>query len=58
MKPHGPVVSSTVSGWLKKVLDQADINTDMFKGHSIRSASSSKVRMKGAPIQEILKRGY
>ena len=57
MKPHGPVVSSTVSGWLKKVLGQAGINTDIFKGHSTRSASSSKVGMKGAPIQEILKRG-
>ena len=57
LRPHGPVVSSTVSGWLKKALSKAGIDTDTFKGHSTRSASSSKVGFKGAPMQEILKRG-
>lgn len=55
--PHKPVVSSTISGWLKKLLARAGIDTSVFKAHSTRSASSSKANLGGAPITEILKRG-
>jgi len=55
--PHQPVVSSTISGWLKRTLYSAGINTDLFKGHSTRSASTSKAAISGAPITEILKTG-
>jgi len=34
------------------------IDTDTFSGHSVRSASSSKARLVGVPIKEILKRGH
>ena len=57
IRPHNAVVSCTISGWLKKTLKQAGINTDLFKAHSIRSTSSSKTSVGGAPLVEILKRG-
>ena len=40
--PHKPVVSSTISGWLKNVLRKAGIDIGTFKAHSTRSASTSK----------------
>ena len=57
IRPHNAVVSCTISGWLKKTLKQAGINTDLFKAHSTRSASSSKASVGRAPLVEILKRG-
>ena len=50
------VVSCTILGWLKKTLTQAGINTDLFNTHSTRCASSSKARVGGATLVEILKR--
>ena len=56
VRPHNAVVSFTTSGWLKKIYKQAGINTDLFKAHSTRSASSSKASMEGTPLVEIVKR--
>ena len=39
--PHKPVVSSTISSWLKKVLSNARININIFKTHYTRSALAS-----------------
>ena len=39
--PHKRLVSSLVSGWVKKVLSKVGINTDISKAHSTRSASTS-----------------
>ena len=36
-KLHNPVVSSTISGWIKNVLNEEDIDNEIFKGHSTRS---------------------
>ena len=36
----------------------AGINTNVYKPHSCRSASTSKVRDNGVSIRDILKRGY
>ena len=57
VNPHKPVVSSTISGWVKNILKKAGINISTFKAHSTRSASTSKADLSGAPIQEILKQG-
>ena len=57
VKPHNEVVKSTISGWIKEVLKQSEINVEHFKAHSTRSASSSKVQMSGLPVEQILKRG-
>ena len=56
-KPYKEVVSSTISGWIKKVLRLAKIDTDIYKGHSTRSASTSNVKLKGLSLADILKRG-
>ena len=53
IRPHNTVVSRTISGWLKKILKQAGINTDLFKAHSTRS---SKAKMGRAPLVEFLKK--
>ena len=61
VNPHKEVVKSTIAGWIKFVLSQVGIDTDIFKAHSTRAASSSKVKSKihttGLSIQDILKRG-
>ena len=56
-RPHNAVVSCTMSGWLKKTFKQAGINTDLFKAHSTRSASSSKASVGRPSLVEILKSG-
>ena len=57
VNPHKPVVSSTISGWLKNILKKAGIDISTFKAHSTRSASTSKADLSDAPIEETLKRG-
>ena len=57
VKPHNPVVSSAISGWIKNVLREAGICTKIFKGHSTRSASTSKAGLAGLSMTDILERG-
>ena len=54
-KPHNPVTTETLSRWLKQVLEEAGIDTKVFKGHSTRAASSSNAKKFGTPIEVILK---
>ena len=58
INPHRPVVTSTVSGWIIKTLSLAGVDTSTFKGHSTRSASTSKACAQGVPLKEILKRAF
>lgn len=48
------VTSSTLSRWLKTVLLKADINIDVFKGHSFRGASTSAAFASGCSLKDIL----
>ena len=57
VNPHKPLVSFTISGWLKNVLKKVGIDISTFKAHSTRSASTSKVDLNCAPTEEILKGG-
>ena len=57
VKPHQEVVKCTVSGWVKTFLGMAGIDTKLFKAHSTRSASSSKAKVSGLALQDILDRG-
>ena len=57
VSPHDEVAKSTISGWVKTVLGKAGIDTNIFKAHSSRSASTSKARIGGCSLQDILKRG-
>ena len=58
IKPHKPVSPSTVSRWLGKVLVMTSINTEAFKAHSTRSASSSKAEVTGVPLTNISKQNH
>ena len=40
VKPHNPVHSSTISGWIKNILREAGIDIKIFKGHSTLSTST------------------
>ena len=57
IKPHNAVAKSKVAGWVKQILIMSGINTDIFKPHSTRSASSSHARLSGLSLSDILKRG-
>ena len=54
IKPHGPVTSSTVARCLKEVIENAGIDTSIFKAHSVRAASTSAAADLGNSTNEIL----
>ena len=54
IKPHQPVTSSTIAQWLKEVIRDASTDTNIFKAHSVRDASTSTVAMLGISTNEIL----
>ena len=56
-KPHHPASKDTLARWVKEAMREAGINTDIYKPHSTRSASNSKVFSMGVPLKEVLKRG-
>ena len=55
IKPHGEIKPCTVARWLKSIMKDAGIDVSIFKAHSTRSASSSKVFNKGISTKEIMK---
>ena len=57
IKPHKPMPPSTASRWLGQVLAMTDINTEVFKTHSTLSASSSKAKVTGVFLTDIIKQG-
>ena len=57
IKPHDEVSSSTVSRWITETLKLSGIDINTFKGHSTRSASSSKAGSAGLSVSDILSRG-
>ena len=58
IKPHKPVSPSTVTGWLEQVIAMVDINIEMFKMRSTRSASSSKAEVTAVFLTDIIKQGH
>ena len=54
-KPHKPVSSSTIARWLKTLLNKAGVDTEIFKAHSVRSASTSAAATSGITTGDILK---
>lgn len=55
MKPHRLVSRDTVSRWVKTVMAHAGVDVKVFKPHSTRAASTSKVCSSGAPLTSIMK---
>jgi len=56
--PHNEVTTSTVSGWLKEILKLSGIDINIYKGHSTRSASTSKAKSLGISTKNILERAH
>ena len=55
-KPHGFVSKNTISRWIRTELKYCGVDTKLFKAHSTRSASTSKVAT-FAPISVVLAAG-
>ena len=55
--PYKPVGTQTIARWTKTTMKLAGINTDLFKAHSTRGSSASKMAMTGTPLKDILKKG-
>lgn len=54
IKPHKPIGGATVGHWIKKVMQDAGVDTSVFSAHSTRGAASSKAAAKGVPTDTIL----
>ena len=54
--PFKPVCIHTISHWLKQCLSLAGIDSDIFKAHSFRHASTSKAFANGCNVNYIFKR--
>ena len=57
LAPHQADKKSTVAGCVKAILGSAGIDTNLFTAHSTRAASTSKAKVKGLSLEDILKRG-
>ena len=55
IKPLKNVSKESISRWIKNVMQVAGIDTSIFKPHSTRVASASKVNSCQVPINSILK---
>lgn len=56
-KPYGPASSSTISRWVKEVLQEAGVNMSVYKPGSIRHATTSRAKSLGVPVDEIMAAG-
>ena len=54
LKPYKAVSKQTISRWIKKVMFEAGIDTEIFKSHSTRAAACSKLKNNSVPIEEII----
>ena len=54
-KPHRNASVDTISRWVKEELFQTDIDTNTYKTHGCRAASTSKAKQIRVLITEILK---
>lgn len=53
-RPFTPVSPTSIGRWLKDILHEAGVNTEVFKPHSTRSASSSTAKRCGVSVKDIL----
>ncbi|XP_057299263.1 uncharacterized protein LOC130629901 [Hydractinia symbiolongicarpus] len=56
-KPHHAASKDTLSRWIKSAMTSAGIDTSVFSPGSCRSASGSKAKITGVPLDVILKYG-
>ena len=53
---HKPVKPSTISGWMVCMMKASGIDTEVFKAHSTRGASTTKAFVEGLSLSDILTR--
>ena len=56
-KPYQAVSEDTIRRWIKQVLSNSGIDTNVFSAYSTRSASVSAANSKGVPLDKILSAG-
>ena len=54
-KLHNPITAPTLSRWLRMVLKNAGIDTDIFKAHSVRGASKTAAMNSNVPLDDVMK---
>lgn len=54
VKPHKAVHVDTIRRWIALIMTAAGINTDLYKPHSTRAASTSKAKFKLVPLVQIM----
>ena len=52
-----PVARNTISRWLTEVMTLAGVDTSYYKAHSVRGASVSKAKSRGANPNQIILQG-
>ena len=53
-KPHKPVTSASIARWMKELLKEAGVDTEVFKAHSTRAASTSTAKAQGVSMADIM----
>lgn len=56
-KPYQAVTTKTISRWIKLAIKSANIDTNIFQGHSARTTAASTLKRSGANVNTILKAG-
>ena len=56
-KPHHPASKDSLARWVKEVMRNSGIDTEILKPHSTKVASNSTAYKLGIPLHEVLKRG-
>ena len=54
--PFQPASTTTIARWTKETLANAGIDVSLFKAHSVRGATTSKMSDLRIPVQEIMKK--
>ena len=53
-KPHNPVTAQRIAHWIKDLLSDAGVDTNVFKAHSVRGTSTSAAMSKGLSLSDVL----
>ena len=53
-RPHHRASKDTITRWVRNVMDYAGLDTNLFRPHSVRSASVSAAKRGGAQVQDIM----
>ena len=56
IRPYKAVTRDTISRWINLVMTRSGIDTNVYGSHSVRSASTSKAKLKMVPVTDILQK--